>query len=136
MLGRQNCIKRLPPIVFIAEAFDVFAGQTGDAGNSTNALQSSLDLHHWINTILSSAFGGKSLGAEDEAGNQMTRNNRIGANAGALERACINELPNCSVEFEFPWWLARGAAATPPWEGLASKHALDGCPAGFCRPLR
>ena len=71
MLGRQNCIKRLPPIVFIAEAFDVFAGQTGDAGNSTNALQSPLDLHHRINTILTSAFGAKSLGAEDEPGDQM-----------------------------------------------------------------
>jgi hypothetical protein len=58
------------------------------------------------------------------------------AHAGALERPFVNELPNLSVEFEFPWWLARGAAATTPSERPASKRALNGRPAGFCRPLR
>ena len=94
----KNCVKCLPPFVFVAERFDVFAAPAGGAGNATNALQSPLNLHHRINTILTSATGAKSFGAEDKPGDQVARNNLIGARAGTLERPGVNELRDRSVD--------------------------------------
>jgi hypothetical protein len=78
-------------------------------GNATNALQSPLNLHHRINTILTSAFGAKSFGAEDKPGDQVIRNDLMGAQAGALKRPGVNELRDRSVEFKFSWYRASGA---------------------------
>jgi hypothetical protein len=98
-------------------------------------LQSSFNFHHRINTILAGASGAKSLGSEGDRGDQVTRNNLIGAHAGAFERASVNELRNLLVEFKFLWCRANGAAAATPSERLMSKRALNGLPAGPCPPL-
>ncbi len=53
-------------------------------------------------------------------GNQVTRNNLIGAHAGALERCGVNELRDRLVKFKFLWRRASGASATTPSARLES----------------
>lgn len=101
MLSGINCGNRLPPFVFVAYYFDILTAQSGGAGNGTDALESRLDLQHRVNTGLTGAAGANGLRTEDKPGEQVTGNNLIGAETVALEHACVHQLGDRLVEFEF-----------------------------------
>src|SRR5262245_36384526 len=74
--------------------------------------ESSLNLRHRVSTVLTSASGATGLRAEDKAGDQVIRNDLIGAHTGAPERASVNELSDGLVEFEFA--CCRAVRGRPP----------------------